>query len=329
MKLDKDCMRTEAVDFVIAWVDGDDPVHLEKRIEHLGQERPKGADSTRFANGDEIYYCLLSVRKFASWVNRVYIVTDDQIPEALTRLRELDLEFSRKIIVVDHKVIFAGYSEYLPTFNSIAIGSMLWRIPGLSEHFVYLNDDIFLCSQTTKADFFSDGSPVYRGHWIGPWYSGFYLVKTLVWTLRRLPIAQRRASFKDTQLLASKAISRRSRFFAMGHTPHPARVTSFREMFSGREDLLRTNIGARFRAFGQFSAFAAVRSFDIARCVGKTCNDFSLVFLRGEADSAKRLQQKLRKIESGNYLFACINGLDQVSGEVREEIVAAVSRVVE
>ncbi|AQA20410.1 hypothetical protein BST95_19390 (plasmid) [Halioglobus japonicus] len=43
----------------------------------------------------------------------------------------------------------------LPVFNSRAIESNLHRIPNLSEHFLYLNDDFFLCSDMAVTDFFT------------------------------------------------------------------------------------------------------------------------------------------------------------------------------
>jgi Stealth protein CR2, conserved region 2 len=38
-------------------------------------------------------------------------------------------------------------SKLLPTFNSRAIESMLWRIDGLADRFVYFNDDMMLTAR--------------------------------------------------------------------------------------------------------------------------------------------------------------------------------------
>jgi hypothetical protein len=38
----------------------------------------------------------------------------------------------------------AASSPFLPTFSSPAIEANLHRIAGLSEHFLYFNDDVFL-----------------------------------------------------------------------------------------------------------------------------------------------------------------------------------------
>src|SRR5699024_9004422 len=49
--------------------------------------------------------------------------------------------------------------EYLPTFSSHPIELNLHRIDGLSERFVYFNDDVFLTKEVEKEDFFKNGLP--------------------------------------------------------------------------------------------------------------------------------------------------------------------------
>lgn len=51
-------------------------------------------------------------------------------------------------------------AKYLPTFNSNPIELNLHRIPGLNEHFIYFNDDIFLARPCAPTDFFINGKPV-------------------------------------------------------------------------------------------------------------------------------------------------------------------------
>lgn len=52
-------------------------------------------------------------------------------------------------------------ADALPTFNSTAIEFNLHRIEGLSEYFVYYNDDVILTRPVKPEDFFSDGLPNY------------------------------------------------------------------------------------------------------------------------------------------------------------------------
>ncbi|MQY09323.1 stealth family protein [Actinomadura macrotermitis] len=132
---------TFPIDVVYTWVDGDDPAWRARRDLALAEVGEAGlnhlaANDSRYISRDELRYSLRSLAAYAPWVRHIYIVTDDQVP------RWLNLA-SPRITVVDHKEIFQGRGV-LPTFNSHAIESQLHHIEGLSEHFLYLNDDVFL-----------------------------------------------------------------------------------------------------------------------------------------------------------------------------------------
>ena len=135
-----------AIDVVIAWVDGRDRKHRAKRKRYLadlgGDAKPERSahDERRFSDNDEIRFCLRSIRNYAPWVRTIWLVTDDQVPAAIDRQRaEQD-----NIRIVDHREIFRGYEQLLPTVNSLAIETLLWRIKGLADRFLYFNDDMML-----------------------------------------------------------------------------------------------------------------------------------------------------------------------------------------
>lgn len=144
------------IDAVYTWVDGNDPVWKEKkaiRLKELGRPVPITANhDSRFIQHDELKYSLRSLYRFAPWIRKVYIVTDNQIPSWFDVKNDW-------VKIVDHTEIFEDHSA-LPTFNSNAIETRLHRIPGLSENYLYFNDDFFLGRPCTKRDFFSkDGKP--------------------------------------------------------------------------------------------------------------------------------------------------------------------------
>jgi hypothetical protein len=66
-------------------------------------------------------------------------------------------ELGEKVRVVYHKEFMPGWA--LPTFNSCSIEMFLHRIPGLSERFLYGNDDMFPVSPLTEEDFFEGYTP--------------------------------------------------------------------------------------------------------------------------------------------------------------------------
>ena len=143
----------EDIDIVYTWVDGSDESWkntLSTFIATYGLQDHAGADSLskkRFRNHDELKYSLRSIQAFAPWVHHIYIVTCGQKPKWFRD--------HPKITFVDHSSIFKK-SQDLPTYNSMAIESNLHRIPGLSEHYLYFNDDVFLGHPTTPKNFFTE-----------------------------------------------------------------------------------------------------------------------------------------------------------------------------
>jgi hypothetical protein len=143
---------TPPIDVVVAWVDGADPAHRAKRKRYLADlgkdakpERVANLER-RFSDNDEIRFCLRSIRNYAPWVRTIWLVTDNQVPGAIDR-RKAERD---NIRIVDHREIFRGYEQLLPTFNSYAIESMLWRVDGLADRFLYFNDDMMLVGPVAR-----------------------------------------------------------------------------------------------------------------------------------------------------------------------------------
>jgi UDP-N-acetylglucosamine-lysosomal-enzyme len=103
--------------------------------------------ASRFEDNEELRYSLRSVERHAPWIRHVFIVTNGQIPSWLN----LDYE---RVTVVTHAEIFPNAS-HLPTFSSPAIESHLHRIPGLSDRFIYMNDDVMFGRDVWPDDFIS------------------------------------------------------------------------------------------------------------------------------------------------------------------------------
>ncbi len=145
------------VDLVYMWVDGNDPEWRAKRNQYMSggeKKTTEGVADARWRDNEELRYSLRSVEKYASWINHIYIVTDGQRPAWLNTDHP-------KITIVDHKEIMP--EDALPTFNSQALESRIYRIPGLSEHFILGNDDTMFTKPTTRELFFhDDGTPIVR-----------------------------------------------------------------------------------------------------------------------------------------------------------------------
>ncbi len=144
------------IDLVYCWCDGDDPawkMRRQERLASLGMVYSPASDQNgdcRYEQLDELRYSLRSAAMHVPWVNHIYIVTDNQKPWWL--------EDRLKITIVDHQEIIP--EELLPTFNSVTIEMYLDRIPGLSEKFIYGNDDFFFNRLLKPFDFFDGDSPI-------------------------------------------------------------------------------------------------------------------------------------------------------------------------
>ncbi|WP_262249602.1 stealth family protein [Parapedobacter soli] len=144
------------IDLVYLWVDGSDPKWQAKKRAFTGaiSDNSEVNNKGRYINNDELRYALRSVEKHAPWIQRIFIVTDNQRPEWLNT-------DDPRIHIVDHADIMPP--EALPCFNSIVIEHFLYRIPGLSEYFLFANDDMFFNADVTPAFFFGkDGYPIVR-----------------------------------------------------------------------------------------------------------------------------------------------------------------------
>ena len=139
----------EKIDFVLTWVDGSDPDWLAQRREYQ-PGRGTDAGESRYRDWDNLQYWFRGVEKFAPWVNKIYFVTWGHVPKWLNTAHE-------KIQIVKHADFMAP--AYLPTFNINSIELNLHRIKGLSEHFVFFNDDMFLIDSVRPEDFFKNGFP--------------------------------------------------------------------------------------------------------------------------------------------------------------------------
>lgn len=128
------------IDAVYTWVDDTDPDWAEQRLAAQaavsGLLHAESTSAARFRNRDELRYSLRSLDAFVPWVRRVYLVTAGQRPSWLVDHPDIE--------VVDHRDIFPDTA--LPTFNSHAIEAVMHRISGLSEHYLYLNDDVMFAS---------------------------------------------------------------------------------------------------------------------------------------------------------------------------------------
>lgn len=140
-------MKNGPIDLVIPWVNGEDSQWQQKAAPYLSV---KDFSGERFRDWGILKYLFRSIDQYLPWVNQVYLVTDNQIPNWL------DLNNSHVQVIDHHEIID---DQFLPTFNSNAILMNAYKIPNLSEHFMIIEDDMLFTRPAKPEDFFVNGQP--------------------------------------------------------------------------------------------------------------------------------------------------------------------------
>lgn len=137
------------IDIVIPWVDGSDP---QWQKEHSKYRADSSSDnsSARYRDWDTLRYWFRGIERYAPWVRTIHFVTYGHLPVWLHTEHP-------KLHIVNHRDYIPA--RYLPTFSSHVIELNMHRIPGLSDQFIYFNDDVYLSQPTRPTDFFQNGLP--------------------------------------------------------------------------------------------------------------------------------------------------------------------------
>lgn len=145
-KIEYEITLDQDIDVVFTWVDNKDQKWLKKKNKNLHSNVAciDSISDARFENHNELYYSLLAIRKNMPWVRWIFIITDSQKPDW-----EIDDD---RVKIIDHSELID--EKYLPTFNSHVIEAHLHKISGLSENFIYFNDDVFVARPLDKNHFF-------------------------------------------------------------------------------------------------------------------------------------------------------------------------------
>jgi len=144
-------VKNEKIDFVILWVDGNDPEWRKEKNKYSNNSN-KDVDSRdiRYRDWDNLKYWFRGIEKFTPWVNKIHFVTWGHLPSWLNVKHP-------KLNIVKHSDFIP--SEYLPTFSANAIENNIFRIKDLSSNFVYFNDDFFVVKPMKETDFFINNTP--------------------------------------------------------------------------------------------------------------------------------------------------------------------------
>ena len=304
----------EKIDFVIAWVDGNDVKHRLKRQQFQSTNIVKGsAEETRFASNDEIYFSIASILKYVPYFGTIYIITDEQQPAHIHDFFEQGLCAPEQIKIIDHRTIFAGHEQYLPTFNSLSIETMLWNIPGLSKYFIYLNDDFFFNASSELDDFLVGDQIKVYGHW-----ENNSLIKAkfnLRKGLNKYFGKPLQPKYTIAQMLSAELCGF-NKYYEIHHRPHILDRDLLQKYFQKYPTTLAQQINHRFRSAFQFLPVGLNNHLKIREEETILCNDINIAYLKNEASVSTFLSD----LNNPAVKFGCIQSLDQFDPKEAEKV---------
>lgn len=321
------------IDFVVTWVDGNDPLWRKERARYAALEYQEQDNNTyRYRDWETLKYLFRGIEKFTPWVNKVYFVTCGHIPEWLDTTNP-------KLQVVKHSDFIP--SEYLPTFNSNVIELHLHRIEGLSEQFVYFNDDCFILDYVSPTRFFKNGLPCDLGGMTMNFHGGMFgatvlLAKTLINDNfdKRTTVLKSPLKWFNIHYLANSIINliccliRKNDFlgFINPHLAQAFKKNVFENVWKSCENDLKRTSSNRFRDFSDV-AFWVVRYWQLASNSFSPCNvnkDSKYYRLDDKIvlDVAKCISQQKKRL-------ICLNDSKRIEHfeEVKEIILKAFEKV--
>jgi hypothetical protein len=314
---------SEPIDVVISWVDGSDPDHKKKLQPFLEAEFGKKfskipediAGETRFRSVGEIFYCVGSILRFAPFVRNIFIITDNQQPGLTDFVQQNFPETKTAIKLIDHTEIFSGYEKVLPVFNSLSIETLMFRISGLSENFVYFNDDFFLVRPIVETDWFIDNQAVGYGYWRN------MAIDMLLWLFKPKQNGHKPFGFKDSMLNAAKELGLRWTYFHIDHTPQALKKSILEKYYTENPQKLIANISHKFRHETQFNPQALFYMMSLKAGKSVSNSKIKLLYIKPVNREKSYLDRKFKTFESQpDITFCCVGSLDLANENDKQNI---------
>ncbi len=314
------------IDFVITWVDMNDPDWKAEFSKYSGRKEntKNGVSKARFRDNGFLRYWFRGVAKFAPWVRTIYFVTSCQVPEWLDTSNP-------KIKIIRHAEIVP--KQFLPTFNSVVIERYMHRIPGLAEHFVYFNDDFYIINHITEERFFRNGLPCdiavqdYNPSW-SQWY---VRIKNNIRLINR-HFSKREVMARDHGKWFHKSYGWKARWnyllwfygkFITLRTPHNAQPylkSTFDQVWAACGEELTATSSNRFRALNDLTP-ELFRAWQICKGNFEPLNTYQDTKM---FPLMVRSKQAIRAIRDQKYNLICLNdnvhirNYDQVMDDLRQ-----------
>ena len=290
------------IDMVFSWVDGNtDDYQASRRAQEAGAVLGEGdGHESRFRQIDELKYALRSIYMFAPWIRTIFIATDSPAPAWLA-------EHPRVRLVRSHEH-FADPSV-LPTHNSMAVESQLHHIEGLSEYYLYSNDDMFLGRPLTPDMFFTPGG-----------------ISRFMLSPNRIGLGEssaERSGFENSARINRRLLWERFGRVATRHLEHcaaPFRKSVAQELEAAFPAEFAATAASRFRAAGNISVTNSLYHY-YALLTGRALMHTDGVGRYVDTTTEQGLASLSKILARRNADFLCLNdgGYEEVPAQERRE----------
>jgi Stealth protein CR2, conserved region 2 len=307
----------DPIDAVISWVDGYD-INYQQKLRSFCQQQgivqDLAVEPTRIQQCNEIHYCLHSLRRFAPWLNTIYIITNQQIPPTVTALQ--GSSFANKIKIIDQNDLLKEFNVPSPVFNSLSVEWLIWRIKGLSNQFIYLNDDFFIIREVTPKDFFRGNRLVLRGNWkVQTEQKWFYLIKKKFGREAK----QKTNVHRGWQEQSARLSGFNKHFYLLPHAPFPLIKETFAACITQKPELFTDNVPYPFRHPNQVSSIPLMVHLDIKHKRVIYDSTYQTIMVNGATHSLKKIKSRLNRARNNHHVvFVCMQSIDQAALDTQQ-----------
>lgn len=304
------------VDFVLPWVDGNDPDWLSQ-FHHFTSGIKGDKRASRYRDWNNLRFLFRGFEEFTPWVRKIHFVTWGHVPSWLNLKHE-------KLNVVRHEDFIE--KKFLPVFNINPIEINLHKMPNLSECFVYFNDDIFITRPLKSDRFFKNGLP--RDCFCFNAVSCSQIAHIIINDLQIIQkhYDKRKVTIKNIskiinwhygliELTKSILLAPWKHFtgFYDHHQPQPFLKSIFYEVWENESDILTQTSCSKVRNNNDVNQYlfrywqlckGKFKPVNYKHCYSNIISDYSVA------------QVLSKKISSGKYEMVCVN--DNISSEDEE-----------
>ena len=145
---------SESIDYIVNWADLQNSFY-KKSFYKAAENYKEDIDYFGYELSVEkevcLKYILRGIEKYMPWIGVLHLIVPEtfQVPEWVDQ---------KKLHIVSYDSFIP--KNFLPTFNNFVVETFLYRIPGLSEKFIYGSPNIFSIGEMYPEDFFEKDAPI-------------------------------------------------------------------------------------------------------------------------------------------------------------------------